>query len=280
MTDQPSDSASSLSDLPDDELVRYARELGMALAPQTPRGELLRRVRERQTLIEQLEQEALLDVVQWMRWPVRKSAAKDELVRHVARCTRMDFDGLSQRGLEALAHLRGVAPVSGEPRDQLETRLRKAEKFRERVRRVRRSIVGGWVERLVAGSRDDPKEDYQFLPDKDKEEQAAIRRRIESVGVVGGIARTLRGVADDYVREKLDDIERRIDAKLDEIDKRLEEWRDREVANRIRILRITLVSAIIVAAISLGYDYLKARNSASAPESGAPAATNADADGS
>ena len=77
----------------------------------------------------------------------------------------------------------------------------------------------------------------------------------------GGIARTIRGVADDYVHEKLDEIERRIDAKLEQIDQRLEEWRDREVTNRIRLLRITLITAIVVAVISLGNDYAKSRDS-------------------
>ena len=86
------------------------------------------------------------------------------------------------------------------------------------------------------------------------------RPTIENVGVVGGIAQKLRGAADLYVREKLDEIERRIDSKLDEIDRRLGEWRDQEVRNRLRIIKITLVTAIIVAVISLGYDYIKSRS--------------------
>ena len=40
------------------------------------------------------------------------------------------------------------------------------------------------------------------------------------------------------------------------------EWRDREVKNRLRIVRITLITAIVVALISLGYDYLRARPTA------------------
>jgi hypothetical protein len=37
----------------------------------------------------------------------------------------------------------------------------------------------------------------------------------------------------------------------------LAEWRDKEVANRIRIIKITLWASVIVAIISLIYAYLK-----------------------
>ncbi len=111
------------------------------------------------------------------------------------------------------------------------------------------------MERLVEGERGG--DEYRFLPEED--ERRGLRERIENVGVVGGIARTLRGAADDYVAEKLDEIERRIDRKLEEIDRRLCEWRDREVSNRLRIVRITLIGTVIVAALSLGYEYAKRR---------------------
>jgi len=254
-------SAATLCDLPDDELVRYGHELGLDLTPGTPRGELLRRVREREALIPQLDREALLDIVMWMRWPVRKSADKEELVRHIARSTKMDFDDISDRGLHALARLRGVTPGANESKESLVRRIRKAEGLRARLRRKRRSIVGAWMSRVFEAKRTDDG-DYHFLPD---EESVPIKEQIETTGVVSGIARTIRNVADDYVRQKLDEIERRIDRKLDEIDSRLEEWRDREVANRIRLIRITLITAIIVALISLGYDQLKSSNMETAP---------------
>jgi hypothetical protein len=49
----------------------------------------------------------------------------------------------------------------------------------------------------------------------------SLREQIADEGVVGGIARRIRGAADDYVHEKLDEIEQRIDRKLDEIDRRM-----------------------------------------------------------
>ena len=42
-----------------------------------------------------------------------------------------------------------------------------------------------------------------------------------------------------------------------EIDRRLAEWRDKEIANRIRILKITLWASVIVAVVSLVYSYIK-----------------------
>ncbi len=120
--------------------------------------------------------------------------------------------------------------------------------------------MGGLIARAVES---DCADEYKFLPE---EEGPSLRQQIETEGVVGGIARKLRGVADDYVREKLDEIELRIDGKLDEIDQRLGEWRDREVGNRLRILKLTLFFSILVALFSLGYDCLSGRV-APAPES-------------
>ena len=48
----------------------------------------------------------------------------------------------------------------------------------------------------------------------------------------------------------------RIDRKLDEIDRRLGDWRDKEIANRIRILKITLWASVIVGVVSLLYSYI------------------------
>ena len=43
---------------------------------------------------------------------------------------------------------------------------------------------------------------------------------------------------------------------LDEIDRRLGEWRDKEIANRIKILKITLWASVIVGIVSLIYAYV------------------------
>ncbi|MDB5325304.1 MAG: hypothetical protein JWM57_873, partial [Phycisphaerales bacterium] len=87
--------------------------------------------------------------------------------------------------------------------------------------------------------------------------QQALREEIEEAGFFGGIANRVKRQADSYVNQKLDEIEARIDRKLDEIDRRLAEWRDKEIANRIRILKITLWVSVVVAVISLIYSYVQ-----------------------
>jgi len=242
----------TLSDVPIDELVLYGRDLGLTLDESMAHGELLRLVRERQALLGKLDRESMLRIVIWARRPVRQSAGKEDLAKEIATIKRMSFGGLADADLATLARLRNVAVHDGEPRDLLVHRMKQSEPFWERVRRHRRRTMGSIISRLVdAGEQDD---DYRFLPEKT--EVPTLKERIREQGVVGGIAHTLRGVADDYVAEKLDEIEVRIDRKLDEIDQRLAEWRDREIANRIKIIKITLVASVLVALLSLGYHYV------------------------
>jgi hypothetical protein len=157
--------------------------------------------------------------------------------------------------LAALAKLRGVPARTSEPRELIEARLKDAEPFWQRVRRKRRQVVGGLVDKMIIGHREQAGEDYRFLPEEAY--GPSLKERIAEDGIVGGIAHKLRGVADDYVRQKLDEIEARIDSKLDEIDRRMGEWRDKEIANRLRIIKITLVGSVLVLLLSLGYDYVK-----------------------
>ncbi|HUU81894.1 MAG TPA: hypothetical protein VM243_00195 [Phycisphaerae bacterium] len=261
----------SLTDLPDDELLAYGRDLGLDLDVHAGRGELLRLIRQRQELLLELDRAAMLDVVVWARCPVRRTAGKDVLARQIAKVHRAQFDGLSDRGLGVLARLRGLDMCTGEPRAELERRLKKVEGFRAKLRRARRGIAAAVISRVIAR---ESSQEYRFLPE---DESHSLREEIKDEGVVGGIARKIRGAADDYVREKMDEIETRIDRKLDEIDHRLGEWRDREVANRLKILKITLLVTILVALVSLGYDVVQDRlgEQAQAPSPGRAAEVSA-----
>lgn len=254
MRTEPRSTSTSLADLPPDQLVEYGRELGLTLADDTPPGEALRQIRQRQSLLVELDREALLDIVVWMRRPVRRSAGKEALAKEIARCDRTDFAQLSDRGLRALARLQNVPGAEGDARDDIIRGLNRRLGIWGRLRRRRRRWMGQLVTRLVEGAVDEQPAAYHFLPE---DGPPSLQSEIETQGVVGGIARKLRGAADDYVREKLDEIERRIDHKLDEIDARLAEWRDREVANRLRILRLTLIFSIVVALLCLVYDYAR-----------------------
>lgn len=271
MADDETKTPRALSELPADELLRYARELGLNLADGTPPGELLRSIRQRQELLLELDRQALLDICVWAREPVRQSASKEQLAKVISGITCMRFEGLSHAGLVALARLRGLPAGSDEPDEVIIQRLRSAEPLWQKLRRKRRAWIGSLISKVVAGEPPRPVGEYKFLPEEDG--AAQLRRQIEEAGVVGGIARRIKGVADDYVRQKLDEIEARIDRKLDEIDRRLSEWRDREIANRLRIIKITLVASIIVAALSLGYSILRSKltESRQAPALPAPA---------
>lgn len=106
--------------------------------------------------------------------------------------------------------------------------------------------------------------EYQYLPTPEGRQpvgsgpaSATIKEEIEDAGLFGGITNRIKKSADTYINQKLDEIETRIDRKLDEIDRRLAEWRDKEVANRIKILKITLWASVIVGIVSLIYSYVK-----------------------
>jgi len=119
-----------------------------------------------------------------------------------------------------------------------------------RLRRHRRRLTAKLVSKLLG-------ESPEKAPDVSITHRPSLEEHIEQRGVVGGLAEKLRGAADDYVAAKLDEIEQRIDCKLDEIDRRLAEWRDREIANRLRIIKITLVASVLVALLSVVMAWMK-----------------------
>jgi hypothetical protein len=148
-------------------------------------------------------------------------------------------------------------------------RLKKKEGLFAKLNRKRRAVLGGVVAKIMG--EDGSTGDYQFVPDSGaapaaqatvspaaapSARSASIKQDIEDSGLLGGITNRLKKSADSYVNQKLDEIEARIDRKLDEIDRRLAEWRDKEIANRIRILKITLWASVIVAVCSLMYTYI------------------------
>lgn len=82
--------------------------------------------------------------------------------------------------------------------------------------------------------------------------------------MLGAVANRLRGAADTYIAAKLDELEARVDAKLDTIEQRIDRkvldlheqlirMRDQELRHRLRLLRLTLIFTVLVAALSLVY---------------------------
>jgi hypothetical protein len=247
-----------LSELPKDVLENLAEELGIDPTRYKTRQHLVAAVHERRQLIATLDRDAMLDVIRWGRRPVTLNASKEQLAREIARIRSMRFAGLSARGLLALVRLRGLDADDHDPIPILIRKLKRQEGFFSRLNRKRRSMLGSIVAGIVGES--DVSRDYRFLPDPSAPHAApepeSIKDDIESSGLFGGITNRLKKSADQYLNQKLDEIEARIDRKLDEIDRRLGEWRDKEIANRIRILKITLWASVIVGVFSLVYAYV------------------------
>jgi hypothetical protein len=251
-----------LSELPKDELANLAEGLGLDWTRYKTQQLLVSAVHERRQLIAGLDRQAMLDVVRWGRRPVTLNAGKEQIAQEIARIRVMKFAGLSHRGLVALARLRGVEAAEDDPVPLLVRRLKKQEGFFSRLNRKRRAMLGGIVATIVGES--SSATDYKYLPEPGNDANPAagpakatsIRDEIEESGLFGGISNRLKKSADMYLNQKLDEIEARIDRKLDEIDRRLAEWRDKEIANRIKILKITLWASVIVGVVSLIYAYV------------------------
>jgi hypothetical protein len=263
----PTDSAlAQLHKLPKDELEHLASDIGLDPTEARSIQHLVAAVYERQKLISAMDREAMLDVVRWGRRPVAANATKQQLAVEIARLTSMRFSGLSLRGLVVLAVMRGANVRGDEDERALIRKLKKQEGLFKRFARKRRAWLAGVVSSML-GEDGESQGAYQFLPPQQggapsqaptapPPRESSIRDEIEDSGLFGGLASRVKRTADVYLNQKLDEVEARIDKKLDEIDKRLAEWRDKEVANRLRIIKITLWASVIVAGISLVYTYV------------------------
>jgi hypothetical protein len=253
-----------LSELPRDELVNLAESLGLDSTRFKTQQVLVSAVHDRRQLIAGMDRQAMLDVVRWGRRPVTINATKEQVAQEIARIRSMRFGGLSYRGLLVVARLRGVETTEGDAAALVVRRLKRQEGIFSRLNRKRRAVLGGMVASIV-GENDSPA-DYQFLPEPTtgdpnpavvgSAKPTSIKEEIEDSGLFGGISNRIKKGADQYLNQKLDEIEARIDRKLDEIDRRLAEWRDKEIANRLKILKITLWASVIVGIFSLIYAYV------------------------
>jgi hypothetical protein len=256
-----------LSDLPQDELEALAEDLGLDATQFKTAQLLVTALHQRRQLIAEMDREAMLDVIRWGRRPITVNAPREQIAREIARIKSMKFAGLSQRGLIALAQLRDVPIKPADPVPVIIRKLKQNESLFARLGRARRSALGAMVSSIIG---ENPSaSEYHFLPNPSQpsaesppprqsgSSAGSIKEEIEQAGLVGGLTNAIKKTADSYLNQKLDEIESRIDRKLEEIDRRLAEWRDKEVANRIRILKITLWASVIVGVVSLIYAYLK-----------------------
>jgi hypothetical protein len=257
----PSGFSRQLADLPRAELDHLAEEYGLDGGDFKTPQHLIAALHERRQLIAAMDRDAMLDVIRWGRRPVTANASNELLAQQIAKIRTMRFSGLSQRGLVVLAQMRGLAIQPDELVPSIIRKLKRQEGLFAKLNRKRRAMIGGWVSSII---RENETQDYKFLSPPDAAKSAAepkragtIKEEIEESGLLGGLTNRIKKSADSYVNQKLDEIEARIDRKLDEIDRRLAEWRDKEIANRLRILKITLWASVIVGAFSLIYSYIK-----------------------
>jgi hypothetical protein len=238
-------------------LAAYGERLGLKLDPSAPTESLLSAVRGRQRMLLAMNRDAMIEVVVWGNRPVHASASKEELAAEIARIVKMDFKGLSEGGIDILAGLRGIDLSGAMSLDEKLYELSAAEGFWRKLRRRRRSIAASVLGNLVDS--DEPGRDsYRFLPEEPNAQvNPSLKQRIQDEGIVGGITGSIRGAADNYIADKLNEIDHRIDYKLDQIDHRLSEWRDREISNRLRIVKITLAATLAAALLSLSYEASK-----------------------
>lgn len=279
-TQSTANATDALKRIPHDELLLLGRALGLDLSDDLPSDELVRRVSARRHMLTDIDREGLLEVLRWSRRSLSDNATNEDIAREIVKTDKTNYDALSRRALVTLCLLRDIKIADSDAADDLIEKIKKRLGFWQRFHRKRRSVVGSWLSRIIEGEESlEPPQPLDVatpatLSDANSAKTAAkatLRRQIEDMGVVGGIAHRIRSTADDYIKIKLDEIEARIDLKLNEIDQRLAEWRDREVANRLKILRITLGFTVLVAVLSLAYNYAKKQVTPESDKSTTPA---------
>jgi len=248
-----------------------AEHLGLTPDPDAPLQELAEAVQQRLALVDRLDESVLREILAWAHQPAPAGATKEELVRRIAGVRKWNYHRLSHKALLSLALLRDLPVRPDTPAADILKALRSGESLRQRLRRKRRALLASLIGKVM-GLPAAPAASAPGLADPQPAPIPApdLKEQILERGVVRGLATTIRGVTDDYIRQKLDEIEQRIDRKLDEIDRRLQEWRDREIANRLRIIKITLAASIVVALLSFGYSWIQSHVVRAAP-GGTPA---------
>jgi hypothetical protein len=246
-----------MSERSQEELEIIAEDLGLKPRRFKTRPALVSAIHDRRQLIAGMNRDAMVDVLRWTNRPVLPGAAKEALAHEIVSLRTMRFEGLNQRGLVVLAALRGIEVKGDETIPVLIRRLKRQETFFAKINRKRRTLLGAVVSNLVGSGPAAPARPGAPVDPTTDGRSLSIKHEIEEAGLLGGLAGRIKKSADGYVNQKLDEIEARIDRKLDEIDRRLAEWRDKEIANRILILKITLWASVIVGLFSLVYSYVQ-----------------------
>jgi hypothetical protein len=149
-------------------------------------------------------------------------------------------------------------PPAAEPRHKHRRGIRG---FFQQIRTAGRDAMSVALGKLIELPPEPDEPETRAAPPVETNDKASWR-----VSMLHTTAERLRGVADSYIAAKLDEIEARVDAKLDHVEARIDskivelhrqlrEMRDRELRHRLRLLKITLIFTVLVAALSLGYKW-------------------------
>jgi hypothetical protein len=249
-----------LTELSQEELERLAEDLGLDATRFQEPGRLAAALDERRQLIAGFDRRVMAELLRWGRRTVPSNAPNEEMAREIVLIRSMRFSGLGQGELLILAQLRGAEVSGSDDIPTLIQKLKRQEGLYEKWQRKKRAMIGKFVSNLVGGNV--PRTAARSRPSDSARDSAAphdnIKEEIEESGLWSGITNRIKRTADQYLDQKLDEIELRIDRKLQEIDDRLSEWRDKEIANRLKILKITLWASVIVALVSLLYSWMRA----------------------
>lgn len=256
-----------LKDEPVEALAKVASDLGIDPKDYPDKAALVSAILDRRSLIGVLDREALVELVRWGGRDVPATATKEALAHEAVQIKSMRFGNLSLRALVVLAKLRGLDVAPDATRDDVLGLLKSKEGFWQKLNRKRRAFVGSMVSKMIGGDLLGTQ-----TPDVDTSAPAAsnaastsrstapaerpIEHEIEEAGLLAGLTSRVKRTADQYLNQKLDEIEARIDRKLDEIDRKLGQWRDKEIANRIRILKISLWATIAIGGATLLISWL------------------------
>ena len=237
------------------DLIRQTKRLGMAVRDSWTDEELGKRLAARREQIERLDWGGLMDIMAWAKHPVPTRPDKLAVAQIILAHKRGHYQELSHRGLVTLAILRNVKVKDKDSAGKIMSRLRRSEGIWGYVLKKRDKLVGSVLSNLV----DAEPQIKSSEGSASQSETLTLQEHIEQRGLIEGLGSGLRGVADGYIREKMQEIEDRIDYKLDEIDRRLAEWRNRELTNRLRMIKITLAVSVVIALLSLLYTYVRER---------------------
>ncbi len=234
-------------------LMRQAKRLGLVVRESFSDEELSKCLAARKEQIEDLDWGGLMDIVSWAKHSVPSRPDKLAVAQIILAHRRGHYQGLSHRGLTTLAVLRNVRFKETNSAKKLISRLRRTEGIWGYVLRKRDKWLGSMLSDLL----DAEPEIQEAQQSAQSSQGVTLKEHIEEKGLIEGLGSGLRGAADGYIREKMEEIEARIDYKLDEIDRRLAEWRNRELANRLRMIKIALVFSVVIALLSLLYTYVR-----------------------